>query len=57
MNEVATIELRNLEIEDYLDLRVSMQKAYPDWQTSVWSEEHIRKLLEVFPEGQIFCME
>lgn len=53
MNKVATIELRNLEIADYLELRESMKKAYPDWQTSVWGEHHIRNLLKLFPEGQL----
>jgi len=53
MNEIATIELRNLQLEDYLELRVSMQKSYPNWQTSIWEEHHIKKLLEVFPEGQL----
>ncbi len=53
MNEVVAVELRNLRLEDYLDLRTSMQKSYPQWLNSIWEEHHIRKLLEVFPEGQL----
>lgn len=53
MNETATIELRNLKIEDYLDLKGSMQQAYAEWVGSYWEERHIRKLLEIFQEGQL----
>lgn len=53
MKESTTIELRNLQIEDYLDLKESMQKAYADWIGSHWKEHHINKLLEVFSEGQL----
>lgn len=53
MTKIATIELRNLQIEDYLDLKDSMQAAYSDWAGSYWKEHHIRKLLAVFPEGQL----
>ncbi|KAA3625470.1 MAG: GNAT family N-acetyltransferase [Bacteroidetes bacterium] len=53
MTKTATIELRNLKIEDYLDLTNSMKAAYADWVGSHWEEDHIRKLLEVFPEGQL----
>jgi predicted amidohydrolase/GNAT superfamily N-acetyltransferase len=30
----------------------SMQEAYKNWHGSVWSKEHIKLLLEIFPEGQ-----
>ncbi len=53
MNETATIELRNLQIEDYLDLKISMQKAYDDLENSHWKEYHIQNLLNIFPEGQL----
>src|SRR5690606_15014125 len=51
------IEIRNLTKEDYLGLRTSMQEAYSDWPgATVWGEQHIGKLLEIFPEGQICVM-
>jgi predicted amidohydrolase/GNAT superfamily N-acetyltransferase len=53
MNTIATIELRNLQIEDYLDLKISMQKAYDDLENSHWKEHHIKELLEIFPDGQL----
>ena len=56
MNEIQKIELRNLKIDDYLELKNSMIEAYKNWSDSYWKEKHIQKLLEKFPEGQI-CIE
>jgi predicted amidohydrolase/ribosomal protein S18 acetylase RimI-like enzyme len=53
MDKNLKIEIRNLRIEDYRDLKSSMIEAYADWEDSHWTEEHISKLLEIFPEGQI----
>lgn len=50
------IELRNLDISDYLELRNSMIEAYKDWDNSFWKEHHIKKLLELFPEGQVVVL-
>ena len=47
------IELRKLTIEDYNDLRESMQQAYLDSGNGVWSKAKIQNLLEIFPEGQL----
>lgn len=46
------IELRNLAETDYLQLRKSMAKAYPNW-VDFWSKDQIKKLLSIFPEGQL----
>lgn len=54
--DIDKIEVRNLRIEDYLQLKHSMIEAYPNWAGSYWEEHHIRKLLEKFPDGQI-CIE
>ncbi len=51
--EIGTVELRNLEANDYEDLKESMIAAYSNWQGSYWREHHIQKLLTIFPEGQI----
>lgn len=53
MTQNLTIEIRNLRIEDYRDLKNSMIEAYSDWEDSYWREHSISKLLEIFPEGQI----
>jgi len=47
------IELRKLTIEDYTDLRESMQEAYLDSGNGVWSKAKIQNLLNIFPEGQL----
>ena len=52
-NTEQKIELRNLQINDYLELKDSMIEAYANWEGAYWREYHIAKLLEIFPEGQI----
>lgn len=47
------VELRNLQLEDYLGLVESMRSAYPDLENSVWKEAHISNLLDLFPDGQL----
>ena len=42
------IELRKLTIEDYNDLRESMQEAYLDSGNGVWSKAKIQNLLNIY---------
>lgn len=51
--EIKKVELRNLQIEDYKQLRKSMIEAYPDMENAYWGEEQIKNLLNIFPEGQL----
>lgn len=51
--DIQTIEVRNLRLDDYRELRSSMIEAYSHWNDSHWREHHIKKLLDIFPEGQI----
>jgi len=53
MEEIQSVELRHLKIEDYKELKASMIEAYPNWPGAYWKESHVQKLLEVFPDGQI----
>lgn len=53
MSEHTTIELRNLEIADYRGLKATMKEAYLGWEDSIWRESQVRKLLSLFPEGQL----
>jgi len=52
------IILRQLRIEDYIDLRETMEEAYakasPEY--TLWGKHDLRRLLNKFPEGQI-CVE
>src|ERR1700757_4846437 len=54
--EVKKIEVRHLKLKDYLGLRDSMVEAYKNWHGSVWTEEHIKLLIDIFPEGQIVVL-
>lgn len=54
--EAKKIEIRNLQLDDYMGLRESMVEAYKNWHGSAWNESHIKKLLEIFPEGQIVVL-
>lgn len=47
------IELRNLTLDDYDDLRTSMEEAYSSMDGKPWKKEQIQELLKRFPEGQI----
>lgn len=51
--EIKTVELRNLQLEDYKQLKNSMIEAYPGMENSYWKEDQIEKLLQLFPEGQL----
>ena len=48
-----SIELRHLQIDDYLALKESMKEAYSHWDGAYWKKHHIKKLLDIFPEGQL----
>ena len=47
------IEIGNLSKEDYKELIVAMEAAYPIWKGNYWSVNSIDKLINIFPEGQI----
>lgn len=58
--EINKVELRNLQIEDYKELRLSMQHAYTDAEMDMdepyWAEKDIKRLLKIFPEGQLVIL-
>jgi predicted amidohydrolase/GNAT superfamily N-acetyltransferase len=54
--EYKKIELRNLVLNDYLELKESMVQAYEGWEESHWHEPQIEKLLTIFPEGQLVIL-
>jgi len=47
------IETRKLTLDDYQDLKASMEQAYDTMGGSIWSKESIARLLNLFPEGQL----
>lgn len=53
MEDVGKISLRHLEPEDYPSLKEAMLASYQHWTSGHWNEEDIRRLLSIFPQGQI----
>lgn len=53
---IKKIELRNLQIDDYLELQKSMFESYPELEDSTWNKREIRDLLHHFPEGQLVIL-
>ncbi|MCO6480987.1 MAG: GNAT family N-acetyltransferase [Phaeodactylibacter sp.] len=54
--DIKKIELRNLELSDYREIKASMIEAYSDIEEPQWKEEEIRTLTEKFPEGQFVIL-
>ena len=55
MLDSAKIELRNLSVKDYKELKISMIESYGSMPNVYWSEDDIKVLVKKFPEGQ-FCI-
>ncbi|MBK8042376.1 MAG: GNAT family N-acetyltransferase [Haliscomenobacter sp.] len=53
MESIGTIELRELHLDDYDELKASMTEAYPNWPGAYWRRQHVETLIKVFPEGQM----
>jgi len=49
----AKIELRNLQVKDYEELKISMVKSYQAMPDEYWSKGEIKTLVNKFPEGQL----
>jgi predicted amidohydrolase/ribosomal protein S18 acetylase RimI-like enzyme len=56
MNKDTTVVLRNLILKDYDDIAEAMKTAYAGIGEVPWKYSQMKKLLNVFPEGQI-CIE
>lgn len=50
------IILRSIELSDYDDIHEAMELCYADIPEPAWELKHLKKLLKIFPEGQI-CIE
>jgi predicted amidohydrolase/GNAT superfamily N-acetyltransferase len=53
IQSIENIELVFLKIEDYKEIKTSMQEAYSNMPESYWKEHHIQALIDNFPEGQV----
>lgn len=52
IHKINKVEVRNLQMEDYGQLAQSFTRVYAD-KDVFWTREQIRKLVTIFPEGQI----
>ncbi|HJC94475.1 MAG TPA: bifunctional GNAT family N-acetyltransferase/carbon-nitrogen hydrolase family protein [Candidatus Phocaeicola excrementigallinarum] len=50
--KINKVEVRNLQMDDYAQLAQSFTRVYAD-KDVFWTREQIRKLITIFPEGQI----
>jgi predicted amidohydrolase/ribosomal protein S18 acetylase RimI-like enzyme len=53
IQNIDSVELRYLTLEDYKELKDTMQEAYAQLPDAPWSRNHIKKLISIFPEGQL----
>ena len=51
--KINKVQIRNLQIEDYVQLSQSFTRVYSDGSDVFWTREQIQKLIKIFPEGQI----
>lgn len=54
--EDSFIELRHLQLKDYLGLKKAMKEAYSGIGGVYWQESAIQKLLRIFNDGQLCVM-
>lgn len=50
---IENIELSFLNINDYQELKVAMVASYTHMPDAYWKEAQIKKLIDIFPEGQV----
>ena len=53
LQDIETIELQFLTINDYQELKDAMIEAYSNMEDAYWKEHHIESLIKRFPEGQV----
>ena len=55
-NRKVNLTLRNLKISDYNQVKKIMTVSYKGLDDAIWERANIKKLLKVFPDGQL-CVE
>lgn len=56
LENIDSIKLQFLTIEDYIELKEVMIEAYKAMPNSYWKKSHIQKLINIFPQGQVTIM-
>ncbi len=53
ITEIENIELKFLDLNDYMELKEAMTLAYTTMPNAFWKEHQIESLISKFPEGQV----
>lgn len=53
MEDIENIELKYLSLDDYQELKEAMIASYTTMPDAYWKESQIKKLIDMFPEGQV----
>lgn len=53
MTEIENVELTFLSLDDYQELKEIMIESYTSMPHSYWKENHIKTLIDRFPDGQV----
>jgi len=53
MKEIENVDLTYLSLSDYQELKEAMMESYPSMPNSYWEKNQIKKLISLFPEGQV----
>lgn len=53
MKEIDKIALEFLKYDDYSDLKKAMIESYTNMPETIWKENHIKTLVNNFPDGQV----
>ena len=53
ISNIENIELSFLSLSDYKELKKTMVASYPTLPEMYWEESQIKKLIDIFPEGQV----
>ena len=53
LESIGNIELAYITPDDYADIKETMILSYQTMPDSYWREAQIRKLIDIFPEGQV----
>lgn len=52
-HQINKVTLRQLQLEDYNQLSQSFRRVYTDGSEVFWTYAQIKKLIKIFPEGQV----
>lgn len=53
LSDIENIELTYLTLDDYEEMKRIMIDIYSDSPDAYWTKKQIKKLIEIFPEGQV----